>query len=170
MSLVSFFSRLFAQGKAPAKDLYAIRMESLEGEMIDFSQYSGKNLLIVNTASKCGYTWQYKELQQLHETYGDKVTLLGFPANNFWWQEPGSNEDIAAFCEKNFGVTFQMFRKISVKGKDKHPLYGWLERQSGQLPTWNFCKYVIDAGGKVIGFFGPKVNPLDRKIIELIAP
>ena len=170
MGLGSFFSGLFARGKAPAEDLYAVRMESLEGKMIDFSQYRGKNMLIVNTASKCGYTWQYKELQQLHEKYHDKVTLLGFPSNNFWWQEPGTNEDIASFCEKNFGVTFQMFKKISVKGMDKHPLYGWLERQSGQLPTWNFCKYVIDASGKVVGFFGPKVNPLDRKIIDLVAP
>ena len=170
MGLGSFFSGMFARKRAPAADLYAIRMESLQGNMIDFSQYRGKNLLIVNTASKCGYTGQYKELQQLHEQYHDKVTLLAFPANNFWWQEPGSNEDIASFCETNFGVTFQMFKKISVKGNDKHPLYGWLERQSGQLPTWNFCKYAIDAGGKVVGFFGPKVSPLDKKIIDLVAP
>ena len=94
--------------------------------------------------------------------------VLGFPANNFLWQEPGSNEDIAAFCEKNYGVKFQMFEKISVKGKEQHPLYAWLEAKSGHVPTWNFCKYVIDKNGNVVGFFPAKVKPMDSEIIDKI--
>ena len=145
-------------------------MKSLEGEVIDFNTYRGKKLLIVNTASKCGYTYQYEDLQKLHEQYGDKVTVLGFPANNFLWQEPASNNEIAEFCQKNYGVTFQMFEKISVKGRDKHALYKWLTAKSGESPSWNFCKYLIDEKGEVIGFFGKKVNPLDKEIIDKIAP
>jgi glutathione peroxidase len=92
--------------------IYEFKIPSLEGDTIDFSRYKGKNLLIVNTASKCGYTYQYEDLQKLHEDYGDKVTVLGFPANNFLWQEPGSNDEIASFCQRNYGVSFQMFRKF----------------------------------------------------------
>ena len=98
-------------GNIPAS-LYDLRMKALDGTDIDFSKYKGKHLLIVNTASKCGYTPQYADLEKLHETYGDRVVLLGFPANNYLWQEPGSNDDIASFCEKNYGVSFQMFEKI----------------------------------------------------------
>jgi glutathione peroxidase len=107
-------------------------------------------------------------LQQLHENYGDKVIVLGFPANNFLWQEPGSNEDIATFCQKNYGVTFQMFQKISVKGRDQHPLYRWLTARSGNKPSWNFCKYLINKEGEVVGFYGPKISPMDDTIIKEI--
>lgn len=150
--------------------MYDLKMNSLDGQLIDFNRYRGKTLIIVNTASKCGHTPQYADLQKLHEELGDKVTILGFPANNFLWQEPGSNDDIAAFCEKNYGVTFQMFEKISVKGRNRHPLYRWLESESGARPSWNFCKYIVDRNGKVVAFFGPKVNPLDQQIIDLILP
>jgi glutathione peroxidase len=149
--------------------IYEFRLTGLDGTPIDFERFRGKNLLIVNTASQCGYTPQYKTLQELHETYGDRVTVLGFPANNFLWQEPGTNEEIAAFCEKNFGVTFQMFEKISVRGSDQHPLYRWLSAKAGKRPSWNFCKYLVDKEGKVTGFFGPKVSPLDESIIKQIA-
>ncbi|MEQ8426166.1 MAG: glutathione peroxidase [Cyclobacteriaceae bacterium] len=149
--------------------IYDFKMTSLEGKEIDFGQYEGKNLLIVNTASKCGYTYQYADLEKLHEQYGEQVTVLGFPANNFLWQEPGSNEEIAAFCEKNYGVKFQMFEKISVKGSDKHPLYRWLEAKSGKSPSWNFCKYIVNKKGEVVGFFPAKVSPLDSEIISLVS-
>lgn len=148
--------------------IYDFKIKSLSGEEIDFSKYKGKNLLIVNTASKCGYTYQYAELEKVHDQLGNKVEILGFPANNFLWQEPGSNEEIAAFCEKNYGVEFQMFEKISVKGKDKHPLYRWLEAKTGKFPTWNFNKYVVNSNGEVVGFFPAKVSPLDKDIISLL--
>lgn len=170
MGFVSFVTGIFAQPKARLSSLYDLKMTSLDGQLIDFNQYRGKTLMIVNTASKCGYTPQYADLQRLHEELGDKVTILGFPANNFLWQEPGTNDDIAAFCEKNYGVTFQMFEKISVKGRNRHALYRWLESESGARPSWNFCKYIVDVNGKVVAFFGPKVNPLDQQIIDLILP
>ncbi len=144
---------------------YDFKMNSLEGKQVDFSQYKGKTLLIVNTASKCGYTPQYAELQKLHETYGSKVTILGFPANNFGAQEPGTNVEIGEFCKKNYGVTFQMFEKLSVKGEDQHPLYAWLKEKTGQEPTWNFCKYLIKPDGTV-KFFNSKVKPLDKQITD----
>ncbi len=144
--------------------LYDFKMSSLEGKMIDFSQYKGKTLLIVNTASACGNTPQYADLQKLHETMGDKVTILGFPANNFGGQEPGSNSEIATFCQKNYGVTFQMFEKISVKGPDQHPLYAYLKEKTGQEPNWNFSKYLIKPDGTV-KFFKASVKPMDKEII-----
>lgn len=140
--------------------IYDFKVNSLEGESIDFAKYKGKTLLIVNTASKCGYTPQYADLQKLHEQYGDRVTILGFPANNFGAQEPGTNTQIAEFCEKNYGVSFQMFEKISVKGDDQHPLYQWLKEKTGQEPSWNFCKYLVKPDGTV-KFYASKVKPLD---------
>lgn len=147
--------------------IYDFKMNSLEGELIDFSAYKGKTLLIVNVASKCGFTPQYADLQQLQEQYGSKVTILGFPANNFGGQEPGTNIQIAEFCQKNYGVTFQMFEKISVKGNDQHPLYQFLKEKTGQEPSWNFCKYLIKPDG-TIKFFPSKTKPLDREITDEI--
>lgn len=144
--------------------LYDFKMNSLDGTPIDFSKYKGKTLLIVNTASKCGYTPQYTDLQKLHEQYGSKITILGFPANNFGGQEPGSNAEIGEFCKKNYGVSFQMFEKISVKGDDQHALYKWLKEKTGQEPTWNFCKYLVKPDGTV-KFFSSKVKPLDNEIV-----
>lgn len=143
-----------------ASSLYDFKMKSLEGSEIDFARYKGKTLLIVNVASQCGYTPQYADLQELHEKYGDKVTILGFPANNFGAQEPGTNLQIADFCKKNYGVTFQMFEKISVKGDDQHALYKYLKEKSGSEPTWNFCKYLVKADGSVT-FFPSKVKPAE---------
>nr|WP_114778630.1 glutathione peroxidase [Botryobacter ruber] len=149
---------------------YSFKMPTLEGNEVDFSQFKGKKVLVVNTASKCGYTPQYADLQKLHETYGDQVVILGFPANNFGGQEPGSSEEIAAFCEKNYGVKFQMFDKISVKGEDRHPLYVWLEEHAPnhETPAWNFSKYLIDENGNVIGFYPSKVKPMDEVLISAI--
>lgn len=145
--------------------IYDFKLNSLEGKTIDFTLYKGKTLLIVNTASECGYTPQYADLQEVHEKFGDKITVLGFPANNFGGQEPGSNVQIAAFCKKNYGVTFQMFEKISVKGSDQHPLYQYLKEKSGKEPTWNFCKYLVKPDGTV-KFFASGVNPGDEAILN----
>ena len=149
------------------QSLYDFKINSLEGEEIDFSQFKGKNLLIVNVASQCGYTPQYADLERLHEELGDKVVVLGFPANNFGGQEPGSNLEIAEFCQKNYGVKFQMFEKISVKGEDQHPLYQWLKEKTGQEPSWNFCKYLVKPDGTV-KFFPSKVKPLDQEIVNAL--
>lgn len=150
-----------------ASSIYDFKINSLEGKQVDFSAYKGKTLLIVNTASKCGYTPQYEELQKLHEQFGSKITILGFPANNFGGQEPGTNLQIAEFCKANYGVTFQMFEKISVKGDDQHPLYAFLKEKTGQEPTWNFCKYLVKADGTVT-FFNSKVKPLDPQIVDAL--
>lgn len=145
--------------------LYDFKLNAIDGKVIDFSQFKGKNILIVNTASKCGYTPQYADLQKLNDTFGSKVTILGFPANNFGGQEPGANAEIATFCEKNYGVTFQMFEKISVKGSDQHALYAFLKEKTGQEPGWNFCKYLIKADGS-IKFFKSSVNPMSKEITD----
>lgn len=160
MKSVILFLLLMIPGPS---SIYEFKMNSLDGKTIDFSQYKGKTLLIVNTASECGYTPQYADLQKLHETFGDKVTILGFPANNFGGQEPGSNTEIASFCKKNYGVTFQMFEKISVKGSDQHALYAWLKEKTGQEPGWNFSKYLVKPDGTV-KFFKSGVKPMDKEI------
>ncbi|HET8860289.1 MAG TPA: glutathione peroxidase [Marivirga sp.] len=139
--------------------IYDFEIQSLDGEIINFSDFKGKNILIVNTASKCGYTPQYADLQELHESFGDKVTVLGFPANNFGGQEPGSDQQIAQFCEKNYGVTFPMFSKMEVVGKNQHPLFKFLKEKTGKEPTWNFCKYLVSEDGKEISFYPSSVNP-----------
>lgn len=170
MGLVSFISSKITYGRKAIvqQSIYDFKIPALNGDTIDFSKYRGKHLVIVNTASKCGYTPQYADLEKLHDNYPGTVEVLGFPANNFLWQEPGSNEEIATFCEKNYGVSFQMFEKISVRGRDKHPLYKWLEAKTGESPSWNFCKYVVSADGKDVKFFSSKVKPLDDKIVSLL--
>jgi glutathione peroxidase len=152
---------------SPAASLYDLKINSLDGKTVDFSKYKGKTLLIVNVASKCGFTPQYADLQKLQDTYGSKITILGFPANNFKGQEPGTNAEIAEFCQKNYGVTFQMFEKISVLGADQHPLYAYLKEKTGQEPSWNFCKYLVKPDGSV-KFFNSKVSPMDKEIIDAL--
>lgn len=153
-----------------AKSFYDFKMRSIDGKEIDFSTYKGKKVLIVNTASECGYTPQYEELEKLHATHGDKITILGFPANNFGEQEPGTNEEIRAFCRRNFGVTFQLFEKIDVK---ENALYKWLsdKNQNGwnsQAPTWNFCKYLINEKGELIKYYTSAVNPMSDEILKML--
>ncbi len=159
---------MFFDKKQAPESIYDIKTRSLDGREIDFSQYRGKKLLIVNTASKCGKTPQYAGLEKLHEEHGKDITILGFPANNFLWQEPGSNADIAAFCERNYGVKFQMFEKISVKGSDQHPLYAWLQSKTGQKPDWNFAKYLVNEDGSEVTFFNSSVQPLDKAILDKV--
>ncbi|HXH19059.1 MAG TPA: glutathione peroxidase [Chitinophagales bacterium] len=151
------------------KSIYDIKVKTIDGAETTLSQYKGKKMLIVNVASECGFTPQYAELQELYETYGDKITVLGFPANNFGSQEPGTNEEIKQFCTKNFGVTFPMFAKISVKGSDMHELYQWLTKTelngwNEKAPNWNFCKYLISEDGKLLKFYSSAVTPLSEEI------
>ncbi len=143
-------------------------------DVFDLARLEGKKVLVVNTASKCGLTPQYEELQSLYEEYGgDNFTIIGFPANNFNEQEPGTNEEIAQFCQINYGVSFPMMSKISVRGEDIHPLYRWLtsKAENGKLDTevsWNFQKFMIDENGKLVGFVPPRENPRSEKIIGWI--
>lgn len=155
------------------KSIYDFKMKDINGELVDFSKFKGQKLLLVNVASKCGYTPQYADLQKLHEAHGDKVTIIGFPANNFGGQEPGTNEEIKQFCSSNYGVTFKMMDKVSVKGADKDPLYRWLSDKdmngwNDKEPSWNFCKYFINENGELVKFFPSSVKPMDEEIIKLI--
>ena len=156
------------------KSFYDFTVKDIEGSDFDLSSLKGKKVLVVNTASKCGNTPQYKTLQELYEKYkSDDFTIIGFPANNFGAQEPGSDEDIAEFCEKNYGVTFPMMSKISVKGSDMHPLYHWLTEKSknGVMDSevkWNFQKYMIDENGHLVDVVAPKTQPDDEKVLDWI--
>ena len=149
--------------------IYDFKVASLNGGTIDFADFKGKKILIVNTASKCGFTPQYEDLEKLYEKYKDRLVIVGFPANNFFSQEPGSNETIEAFCKKNYGVTFPMAAKISVKGKDIAAIYKWLcnKSENGVMDakvSWNFNKFLLDENGKLIGHFKSKVKPMNEEI------
>jgi glutathione peroxidase len=162
-------SPVTVQQSVAAKSIYDFKVEGLEGGSIDFSSFKGKKILVVNTASKCGFTPQYKELEALYQQYKDKLVIVGFPANNFGGQEPGTNTEIATFCEKNYGVTFPMAAKISVKGDDMAPIYHWLteKSQNGVLDAeikWNFNKFLIDEKGNMVAYFPSKVTPLSEEI------
>ena len=153
------------------KSIHGFKVESLDGNTIDFAAFKGKKILIVNTASECGYTPQYKELESLYEKYKEKLVVVGFPANNFGGQEPGSNSEIKSFCTKNYGVTFPMAAKISVKGDDIAPIYKWLthKEENGVLDAeikWNFNKFLLDEEGRMIAYFPSKVTPMSKEIIE----
>ncbi|MFC1574265.1 glutathione peroxidase [Candidatus Latescibacterota bacterium] len=149
-------------------------MKSIDDTNVPLDTFKGKVLLIVNVASKCGLIPQYAELQELYETYGDKgFVILGFPANNFKGQEPGANQEIKTFCSLNYNVTFPMFSKISVRGKDRHDLYTFLTGKetnpdfSGAI-KWNFTKFLVDRNGQVIGRFEPKTTPLSPEVVQVI--
>src|SRR5688500_5932714 len=150
--------------------IYDFKVKGLDGSTIDLAQFKGKKILIVNTASECGYTPQYAELQKLYDTYGSKLAVIGFPANNFGGQEPGSNSEIASFCKKNYGVTFPMAEKVSVKGDDAHPLFQYLAGEAKKLGAedpvikWNFTKFLIDENGRLIKVYPSKVKPMSDEI------
>lgn len=153
------------------ESFYDFSVKTIDGDDFNFSSLKGKKVMVVNTASKCGLTPQYEELQALWEEYGgDDFVIIGFPANNFMGQEPGSDSEIATFCSENYGVTFPMMSKISVKGKDMHPLYKWLTTAAlngveDSDVSWNFQKYLIDKNGKLAKVVKPRVTPYDKDII-----
>lgn len=153
------------------KSIYDFKVEGLENGTIDFSAFKGKKILIVNTASNCGYTKQYEGLQELYVTYKEKLVIIGFPANNFGDQEPGTNSEIQEFCKKNYGVTFPMAAKVSVKGEDMTPIYKWLtsKTENGVLDAevkWNFGKFLIDENGNLLNYFPSKVTPMSEEIVS----
>jgi glutathione peroxidase len=153
--------------------LYDFKVDGLDGKPINFANFKGKKILIVNTASKCGYTPQYAELQAFHKKYKDKVVLIGFPANNFGGQEPGTNEEIQTFCKKNYGVSFLMAKKVSVKGEDIHPLFKYLTAEAKAMGIdspiqWNFTKFLIDENGKLIKVFASGVKPLSEELTKFV--
>lgn len=156
------------------KDIYDFKVEDLYGNTFDFSTLKGKKVMIVNTASECGLTPQYEQLQDVYEHYKDKnFVIIGFPANDFMSQEPGSNEQIAVFCKKNYGVTFPMMAKISVKGKDMHPIYQFLTQKAkngleDSKVQWNFQKYLIDENGYLAKVISPRTLPNDEEILKWI--
>ncbi|MEO5891222.1 MAG: glutathione peroxidase [Ferruginibacter sp.] len=158
-----------SQEAKAVKSIYDFKVEALDGSTIDFSSFKGKKILIVNTASKCGFTPQYEGLEALSKKYKDRLVIVGFPANNFNSQEPGTNTDIKEFCKKNYGVTFPMAAKVSVKGSDIAPLYKWLctKAENGVLDaeiTWNFNKFLLDENGKIITKFDSKVTPMSDEL------
>jgi Glutathione peroxidase len=153
--------------------IYSFKVQGLEGATIDFAQFKGKKILIVNTASKCGFTPQYEGLERLYKRFNDKLVIVGFPSNNFLDQEPGKNAEIATFCQRNYGVTFPMAAKVDVKGKQQAPIYQWLTNKSlngveSSAVLWNFQKYLIDENGKLIKHFSPKTDPEDKEILKLL--
>ncbi len=154
---------------AAAATVYDFTVKTIDGKEVKLSKYKGKKILIVNTASKCGFTPQYKELEELSKKYGKDVTVLGFPSNSFN-QELNSNTEVAAFCEKNYGVTFPLFQTVAVKGDDATPLYKFLADKAkngavSDAPSWNFCKYLVDAQGHVVKFYPSKVTPLSPELV-----
>ncbi len=154
---------------AQEKTLYDFEVQDISGENYDLSQHQGKKVLVVNTASKCGLTPQYEDLEKLYNEYKNSgFVVLGFPANNFMGQEPGSNDEIAEFCQVNYGVTFPMMSKISVKGDDIHPLYKWLTEKTMTGVKWNFHKFMINEDGTIAGWAKPKTKPFDSDIIDWI--
>ncbi|NCU06217.1 MAG: glutathione peroxidase [Chitinophagaceae bacterium] len=163
----------FTNEKAtPAVSFYSLTSTLNNGSSFSFEQLKGKKVLLVNTASNCGYTGQYDELQKLHEQYADKLVILGFPANDFKEQEKGSDEEIAQFCKINFGVTFPLMKKSTVlKTADQNEVYKWLSDSTkngwnNKAPSWNFSKYLISEDGKLLNYFDPAVSPLGKEIVD----
>ncbi len=171
--IVSIAMILNAQEKEKKMDskIYSFTMKTIEGSEKSLADYKGKVIMIVNVASKCGYTKQYKELEEIYRKYKDKgFVILGFPANNFLGQEPGTDKEIKEFCSLNYGVTFDLFSKISVKGDDQHSLYKFLTEESPMAGSvkWNFQKYMIDRNGNVVNKFAPGIKPTEIEVIECI--
>jgi len=159
---------LIAMSALAASSIHDFEMKSINGETVSMADYDGKVLLVVNVASRCGFTPQYEGLQALHKKYQDKgLVVMGFPANNFGAQEPGTDAEIKTFCSRTYGVDFPMFSKISVKGADKHPLYQFLTAGGEEVP-WNFTKFLIGKDGKVIRRFAPDVEPLAGELTGAI--
>ncbi len=154
-------------------DFYDLEFESIDGKIISLSNFKEKYVLIVNTASRCGYTRQYKDLQKIHEDYKDKLIVIGFPCNDFGSQEKGTNQEILSFCQKNYGVDFLLSKKIKIKGEECHPIFTWLTNKSkngvlNHKVSWNFNKFLIDPHGELLDAFSSSIKPFDTEIISLI--
>ena len=171
---ISLAVLLFSATTTTKQSIHQFKVNDLEGNDFDFASLKGKKVMIVNTASKCGLTPQYEKLEALYKKYESKnFVIIGFPANNFMGQEPGSNEEIATFCQKNYGVTFPMMSKISVKGKDMHPIYQFLTSNDkngleDNEVQWNFQKYLLNERGELEKVISPRTQPDDKSIIEWI--
>ena len=172
--ILSFFMITPTMNAQSKKSFYDFKVNTIDGKPFDLSTLKGKKVLVVNTASKCGYTPQYAQLESIFKKYGgEQFTIIGFPANNFLSQEPGTNEEIKTFCTANYGVTFQMMSKISVKGKDIDPLYTWLttKAENGVMDApvkWNFQKYIIDEKGNLVEVYDSAIKPESKEIVNWI--
>jgi glutathione peroxidase len=150
-------------------NFYDFKIKDITGKDFDLSQYKGKKVLLVNTASECGYTPQFEQMEELHkELGGEKFEIIGFPSNDFGAQDPGSNEEIATFCQKNYGVTFPMMEKIAVLGENAHPIYNWLQNELKTEVKWNFHKFLIDEKGHVVKEISHRTPPNDLEIVNWI--
>lgn len=159
--------------KPHPKSIYAFKVPSIEGGTINFKKYKGKKILVVNTASKCGYTPQYEGLEKLYKEHKDKLVVIGFPANNFGGQEPGTDEEIQEFCKVRYGVSFPLASKVEVVGNNTHPLFKWLttKEENGVLDAkvkWNFTKFLLDENGKLLASFESKVTPQSEEILKYL--
>ena len=162
------------EGIATLKSLHDLSVQLNDGNDLDLREFKGKKILLVNTASDCGYTNQYEDLQQLYDNNKDKLVIIAFPANDFKEQEKGTDQEIAAFCKKNYGISFPLAKKSSVvKGKHQNEIFKWLTHPemngwNDQQPTWNFCKYLVDEDGKLIKYFDTAVSPLSEEVVNAI--
>lgn len=173
VALFTFSFTLNMDNSNATQSVYNYSISSLMGDDIDMKTLKGKKVLFVNVASKCGYTPQYAELQELSEKHGDKVTVIGLPCNQFGGQEPGSAEDIARFCTSNYGVTFTITEKIDVKGKNQHPLYGWLTQKElngveDSEVKWNFQKYLVSENGELLKVYSSSVKPMGKELTSAL--
>lgn len=156
-------------GTADTAKIYSIPVKTIDGKETTLAQYQGKALLVVNVASRCGFTPQYEGLETLYKKYkGQGLEILGFPANNFMFQEPGNEEEIKKFCSLKYNVTFPMFSKIDVKGKEIHPLYQYLTEETKENVSWNFNKFLVAPDGRVIAHFGSKTEPLSPELVSKV--
>jgi len=161
---------LSGQKAIPSISFYTLKVTAIDGAAFDFKKLKGKKVMLVNTASDCGYTGQYDDLQKLSELYKDKLVVIGFPANDFKEQEKGSDEEIATFCRKNFGVSFPLMKKSSIiKGADQNRIFQWLTDSTkngwnNEQPSWNFCKFIVDEQGRLTNFFGSTIEPLGKEV------
>lgn len=163
-----------SNAKQPPVSFYSLKGVKNSGDTMDFLELKGKKVMLVNTASDCGYTDQYGTLQKLSEQYKDKLVVIGFPANDFKEQEKGTDEEIASFCKRNFGVTFQLMKKsVVIKSSEQNPVFQWLtdSAKNGwntKPPSWNFTKYIVNEEGVLTHYFGPSISPLDKNVIKAI--
>ncbi|MEM9918551.1 MAG: glutathione peroxidase [Bacteroidota bacterium] len=153
--------------------IHQFKAEGIDGNTIDFADFKGKKLLIVNVASECGYTSQYQQLQELHSNFKETLTIVGFPSNDFGGQEPGTNEEIQAFCTRRFAVSFPMAAKVRIKGNEPHPIYSWLTQKAlngvqDSNVRWNFHKYLLDEEGQLVGNYASAVSPLDTQVLSWV--